>query len=105
MDKINSLTGIGRVYLDDKLLGTGNYQIDVYQEFTEGNTMQGPYRIPGLKRIVGSINGAFPIGTLLKLVTAQGQTLNFFIADSNGRIEASGPFLNSDGKPIDLAKA
>ena len=88
MEKIRTLTGSGSVYLDEKFLGQGSYRIDVYQEFIEGHTMDGPYRIPGLKRIVGSIDGPFPIGTILKLVTAQGQTLNFFVASSDGRIES-----------------
>lgn len=100
MEKINELTGIGNVYLADKLLGTGEYRIDVYQEFIEGHAMEGPYRVPGLKRIVGSIKGTFPIGTILKLVTAKGQTLDFFVVDGSGKIEASGPFLNLDGTPV-----
>ena len=105
MDKIRSLTGIGTVYQNDNVLGQGNYQIDVYQEFIEGSSLQGPYRIPGLKRIEGYIKGAFPIGTILKLVTAEGQTLNFFVADSNGNIKAAGPFLKPDGTPVDLGGA
>ncbi len=105
MEKVRSLTGIGKVYLDDKFLGDARYELDVYQEFIEGQMLSGgSYRIPGLKQIVGYIKGSFPIGTILKLVTAQGQTLNFFVADGNGRIQASGPFLNLDGTPVDLGQ-
>jgi hypothetical protein len=102
MEKLKSLTGTGKVYQDDTFLGDAPYQLDVYQEFIEGNTLQGAYRIPGLKSIVGYVKGTFPAGTILKLVTAQGQTLKFFVADGAGGIKASGPLLNLDGTPVDL---
>lgn len=100
MGKIREFSGIGSVYSGDKFLGTGEYHIDVYQDFIEGRTHDGPYRIPGMKSIVGSMRGPFPIGTILKLVTAQGYTLDFFISGADGTIAASGPFLTEDGKPI-----
>jgi hypothetical protein len=54
-----------------------------------------------MKRIVGTVRGGpFPIGSNLKLVTIDGATLPFFISNSNGRLEASGPFLTKDGQPF-----
>jgi hypothetical protein len=100
MEKIREFTGVGSVYSSDKLLGTGEYHIDVYQDFVEGRSMEGSYRVPGMKSIIGSMRGPFPIGTILKLVTAQGYTLDFFITGSDGTIAASGPFLAEDGKPV-----
>lgn len=102
MNKIGSLIGVGAVYQNDTPLGKGNYELDIYQEFIDSSSLQGGARTPGLKRIEGHVQGTFPIGRILKLVTAQGQTLNFFIADSDGNIRASGPFLNPDGTPVDL---
>ena len=102
MEKIKSLAGAGKVFSGGRLLGEGDYQIDVYQEFLQGQTLSnGQYRIPGMKRIVGTVQGGpFPIGSNLKLVTIDGATLPFFISNSNGRIEASGPFLTKDGQPF-----
>lgn len=100
MEKIKSFSGTGKVFSGDKLLGEGNYQIDVYQEFIEGNTMEVTYRIPNGTTITGTMRGAFPIGSILKLVTKDGDTLDFFISNNSGRIAASGPFLTKDGNPV-----
>jgi len=98
-EKLKSFLGTGKVFSGEKLLGEGTYHIDVYQEFIEGQAPTGTYRVPGLKVIVGTMRGPFPIGVILKLVTTDGDTLPFFIAESNtGRLEASGPFLTKEGK-------
>jgi hypothetical protein len=102
MDKIKSFSGKGKVFSGDRFLSNGQYAIDVYQEFIEGRNLSGAsYRVPGMKEIVGTMRGErLPIGSILELVTSDGDTLNFFIADGNGTIRASGPFLTKDGHPV-----
>lgn len=100
MDKIREFSGVASVYSGDKFLATGEYNIDVYQEFIEGRTLDGTSRVPGMKRIVGFVRGPFPMGPILKLVTGQGHTLEFFITGSDGAIAAAGPLLTQDGTSI-----
>jgi len=100
MEKIRELSGVASVYSGNKFLAPGEFSIDVYQEFIEERTLDGPSRVPGIKRIVGFVRGPFPMASILKLVTAQGHTLEFFITGSDGAIAAAGPLLTQDGTPM-----
>jgi hypothetical protein len=92
---------VGTVYQGDAvLLASANYTVDVYQEFIEGSSSSGPHRIPGMMSASGVISGALPMGTLLKLSTGSGYSLEFFITDGNGTMRVSGPILKSDGTSL-----
>jgi len=98
---IGTLSGSGKVLRGTDVVSVVEYDLTFYQEFLDSSTLTGPGRIPGKKRIEGTIRGAsLPIGQQLKLVTAAGDTFEFFVTDGYGSIAPSGPFLNSRGEPV-----
>ena len=82
-------------------LGVAAYHLDVYQEYLEGAMQEGRYRIPGMKRIEGTVRGnSLPVGDPLRLVTQEGHSLDFSVVNSNTGSIAVSDFVDSNGKPV-----
>jgi hypothetical protein len=101
LERIGSFAGTGQVLDGDQNIATVSYRLEIYQNFDEGSSHSGPYRVPGLKSITGAVNPSnLPMGRILKLVTKEGNMLNFFLKTSDGEILGSGPLLNAQGDPL-----
>ena len=100
-EHIRRLNGVGTVYHGDTVLKTDvKYLVDIYREVQEGSTHSGPFKVPGMFRVVGQIEDALPLGQQFKLATGNGYSIEFFVKDSLGSIAVSGPIVDASGKPI-----
>jgi len=99
--RIGSFSGSGSVELNGEVLSAADYHLEIYQDFIQGQMMEGSYNIPGGKRIEGTVRGkGLPMGEKLTLVTREGYKLEFFMESSYGTIAATGPLLNLEGKAV-----
>jgi hypothetical protein len=81
---VNKLVGIGNVYLGSEVVDIAEYELEIYEENPEDHEHHMANWKPGAKKITGTVVGALPIRKDLRLVTEEGQSLNFYLRDSFG---------------------
>lgn len=103
--KVLELTGTGKVFDDVEPVSDVRYHLVVYRTYIESHTLGGgSSAIPGLLRTEGTITvkgKSLRVTTRkMKLVTEEGYSQDFYVADSYGAICATGPLLDSGGEPV-----
>jgi hypothetical protein len=95
---LESPSGRGEIYQDDKFLQTVNYHLTHYQEVSTLQYSGGSEEIKGARGIEGTLRGGQffgLVGERLILHLSDGRHLNFFFRNSNGLIVGDGDFYQS----------
>lgn len=92
---LESLSGRGDIYQENKFLQTVNYHLSHYQEVSTLHHSGGSEEIKGARGIEGTLRGGQffgLVGERLILHLSDGSRLNFFFRNSNGSIVGDGDF-------------
>jgi len=58
---VRKITGIGNVFLEEELVDIAEYDLEIYEENPEAHEHHGADWTPGVKKIEGTVVGAFPV--------------------------------------------
>jgi hypothetical protein len=92
---LESPTGQGEIYQEDKFLQTVNYHLTHYEEVLTANSFGGSSEVEGSQGIEGTLRDGQIfnlVGERLTLHLNDGRRLNFFFRHSNGSIVGDGDF-------------
>lgn len=102
LSRIKTFDGGGRVFSGDSQISSVRYHLEVFRKTVTGSTLSGDYQMQGMGRIEGTVKGHnLPVGIMLKLVTAEGYSVEFFVTNpQTGAVTVSGTILDRDGNSV-----
>ena len=107
--RTKTFSGTGKVFDGAVFLVDVEYRIEVYQNFIEGTTSDGPYSIPGMEMMEGVITAKdrldqhkiIAMDTPLTLHVKEGLQIDFFTPRGDQHALFTGAIRDKEGNPLD----